>query len=215
MSSTSTHRLRDLAQILFFALVVRPFVTLFIGLRVRGRNRLPRRDPFILIANHSSHLDTVSLLSLFPLGRLRSIHPCAAADYFGRTRLIALFSHTFFNILPIARVKITPETNPVRTMREALGRGESLILYPEGTRGSGESMAAFKTGITHLLEEVPDVPIVPAYLVNMGRSLPKGEYLPVPFICEVRIGAPRLGHGTRKEVIEALERSVLELRDEG
>ncbi len=195
--------------------MVRPFVTLFIGLRVRGRPNLPGRDPFILIANHSSHLDTVSLLSLFPLGRLRKIHPCAAADYFGRTRLIAFLSRTFFNVLLVARSKITPDTNPIPRMREALGRGESLILYPEGSRGSGETMAAFKTGIAHLLEAVPGVPVVPAYLVNMGRSLPKGEYLPVPFICEVRIGVPRAVHGTRKEIVETLERSVLELKEPG
>ncbi len=200
---------------LFFAAVVRPFVTLFIGLRVHGRHHLPERDPFILIANHSSHLDTVSLLSLFALGRLRKIHPCAAADYFGRTPLIAFLSHTFFNVLLVARAKITPETNPIPRMREALARGDSLLLYPEGSRGSGETMAAFKTGVAHLLEAAPDVPVVPAYLVNMGRSLPKGEYLPVPFICEVRLGAPRAVRGSRKEVIETLERSVLELKGQG
>jgi len=215
MSSTFTRRLRDLAQILFFAAVVRPFVTLFIGLRVRGRDHLPGRDPFILIANHSSHLDTVSLLSLFPLGRLRRIHPCAAADYFGRTPAISFVSHTFFNVLLVARTKITPETNPIPRMREALARGESLILYPEGSRGSGERMAAFKTGIAHLVEAAPGVPVVPAYLVNMGRTLPKGEYLPVPFICEVRIGPPRAVAGSRAEIIDTLERSVLELRGEG
>jgi 1-acyl-sn-glycerol-3-phosphate acyltransferase len=194
---------------------VRPFTALFIGLRVHGRHNLPERDPFILVANHSSHLDTLSLLSLFPLARLRNIRPCAAADYFERTRLLAFVSHTFFNILPIARVKITPETNPVRKMRDALESGQSLLLYPEGTRGPGEAMAAFKTGIAHLLEEVPDIPVVPAYLINMGRSLPKGEYLIVPFICEVRIGAPRRVRGTRKEILEILERSVLELKGQG
>jgi len=190
-------------------------MSLFIGLRVRGRANLPAHDPFILIANHSSHLDTVSLLSLFPLARLPRIRPCAAADYFERTPLIAFLSHTFFNILPVVRKKITPDTNPVRTMREALARGDSLIPYPEGTRGTGEAMAAFKSGIAHLLEEMPQIPVVPAYLVNMGRSLPKGEYLPVPFICEARIGAPRIVHGTRQEIVEALERAVLELGEHG
>lgn len=222
MSATFTHRLRDLAQIVFFALVIRPFMGLFIGLRVRGRANLPAHDPFILIANHSSHLDTVSLLSLFPLARLPRIRPCAAADYFERTPLIAFLSHTFFNILPVVRKKITPGTNPVRTMREALERGDSLILFPEGTRGTpasrgqaGGAMAAFKSGIAHLLDEIPPIPVVPAYLVNMGRCLPKGEYLPVPFICEARIGAPRIVHGTRQEIVEALERAVLELGEYG
>jgi 1-acyl-sn-glycerol-3-phosphate acyltransferase len=73
MSATSTSRLRDLIQVVCFALLVRPFMTLFIGLRVRGREHLSLPDPFVLVANHSSHLDTVSLLNLFPLARLRRI----------------------------------------------------------------------------------------------------------------------------------------------
>jgi len=75
-------------------------------------------------------------------------------------------------------------------------------------------MGRFKPGIGHLLEAVPDIPVIPAYLLNMGRSLPKGEYLPVPFFCEVRVGAPRLVRGTRKEILEALERAVCELSDD-
>ncbi len=215
MSNTFTRRLRDFAQITFFALLVRPFAFMFIGLRIRGQARLPARDPFVLIANHSSHLDTISLLSLFPLARLPRIRPCAAADTFASTPLIAFLAYTFFNTLPIERRKVTQETHPIRRMRDALARGESLILFPEGTRGAGETMAAFKAGIAHLVQEVPDVPIVPAYLVNMGRSLPKGEFLPVPFICEVRLGAPRTVRGTREEILEALESAVLELRDLG
>ena len=200
---------------LFFLLIVRPFMLLFIGLRVRGLANLPPRDPFILIANHSSHLDTASLLHLFPLSRLPRIRPCAAADTFERTRLIAFLSHTFFNTLPIERKKITSENHPVRRMHAALQRGESLLLFPEGTRGSGGTMAPFKAGIAHLVEEVPGVPIVPAYLVNMGRSLPKGEYIPVPFVCEVRVGPPRVVRGTREGVLTALECAVGELKDAG
>src|SRR5262245_66539409 len=78
--------LRSILQMLFFALAVRPFLVLFIGLRVRGREHIPGSGPFILVANHSSHLDTISLLSLFPLTRLRGIRPVAAADYFERNR---------------------------------------------------------------------------------------------------------------------------------
>ena len=197
----------------FFVLIIHPFVRLFIGLRVRGRQHLSVSGPFILIANHSSHLDTVSLLSLFPLSHLRRIRPCAAADYFESNRFLSFFSKVFFNILPVTRMKITPENHPVRRMVEALHRGESLLLFPEGTRASGEAMAGFKAGIAHLVEEVPDIPIIPAYLVNMGRSLPKGEYLPVPFFCEVRVGAPRIISGSRKEMLSALETAVLELKE--
>jgi 1-acyl-sn-glycerol-3-phosphate acyltransferase len=187
-------------------------MTLFIGLRVRGREHLQTPDPFIVIANHSSHLDTVSLLSLFPLARLRRIRPCAAADYFQRGRGVSFFSRTLFNILPIDRVDIRPEDHPIQRMRDALERGESLLLFPEGTRGTGESLGPLKSGVGHLAEQLPHVPIVPAYLVNMGRALPKGEFVPVPFFCEVRIGAPRRLSGTREEMLAALRVALLELK---
>ncbi len=203
----------NIVQMIFFAALVRSFMALFIGLRVRGREHLPGSDPFILIANHSSHLDTISLLSLFPLRRLRNIRPVAAADYFERNRLVSIFTKTLFNILPIARKKITSESNPIHFMQEALEAGQSLIIFPEGTRGSGEAVGQFRSGIAHLLEKMPDVPVVPAYLVNMGRSLPKGEYIPVPFFCEVRLGAPRLITGNRQQIIGSLETAVRELNE--
>jgi len=198
---------------LVFVMAIKPFMALFIGLRVRGREHLVQPQPFVLIANHSSHLDTISLLSLFPLSRLRRIRPVAAADYFERNRFVSLFTKTLFNILPIARKNITTENNPLRRMRDALESGDSLLIFPEGTRGSGEQMGEFRSGVAHLIEKVPGVPVVPAYLVNMGRSLPKGEFIPVPFFCEIRIGAPRELHGSRQEITRALESAVRELAD--
>src|ERR1044072_5331391 len=110
---------RDFWQMICFALVLRPFMPLFIGLRVRGREHLPKTDPFILVANHSSHLDTVSLLSLFPISRLRRLRPVAAADYFERNKMVSALSKTFFNILPIARKGITRNTSPLPQMEAA------------------------------------------------------------------------------------------------
>jgi 1-acyl-sn-glycerol-3-phosphate acyltransferase len=205
--------LRDAAQVIFFALVIKPFLRLFIGLRVRGRDNLPATSPFLLVANHSSHLDTVSILSLFNLHRLRTIRPVAAADYFERNRLIGFVSKAFFNILPIARKNLTPENNPLRAMIEALDAGYSLVVFPEGTRGSGEEIGQFRSGVAHLLEKKPGLPVVPVYLVNMGRSLPKGEFIPVPFFCEIRLGAPRVMEGTRAEITQALKEAVLELKN--
>ena len=205
--------LRYIAQMVVFALVIRPFMALFIGLRVRGREHLSQPGPFILIANHSSHLDTISLLSLFPLNRLRRIRPVAAADYFERNAFVSLFTRTLFNILPIARKNITPENNPLRRMREAIEAGDSIIIFPEGTRRSGSEMGEFRSGVAHLIDKMPGVPVVPAYLVNMGRSLPKGEFIPVPFFCEIRIGAPRVLQGSRQEITRSLEAAVRELAD--
>lgn len=204
---------RNIIQMIFFTLVIRPFMILFIGLRVRGREHLAGAGPFILIANHSSHLDTMSILSLFPLNRLRHIRPVAAADYFERNKFVSVFTRTLFNILPIARKNITTENNPLRRMRDAIEAGDSLLIFPEGTRGSGETIGEFRSGVAHLLEKMPDVPLVPAYLINMGRSLPKGEFIPVPFFCEIRIGAPRMMSGTRQEITRALEAAVRQLAD--
>jgi 1-acyl-sn-glycerol-3-phosphate acyltransferase len=203
--------LRNIVQMIVFVLVIKPFMVLFIGLRVRGREHLTTSEPFVLIANHSSHLDTLSLLSLFPLSRLRRIRPVAAADYFERNWFVSLFTKTLFNILPIARKHITSENNPLRRMREAIKAGDSLIIFPEGTRGSGEAMGEFRSGVAHLIEKMPGVQVIPAYLVNMGRSLPKGEFIPVPFFCEIRIGAPRVLQGSRQEITKALEAAVREL----
>lgn len=197
---------------IFFAALIKPFMLLFIGLRVRGRNHLPHSGPFLLIANHSSHLDTIALLSLFPLAQLGRIRPVAAADYFERNRLISWFTKAFFNILPIARAHITAQNNPLDVMRAAIQAGQSLILFPEGTRGSGEAPGKFRAGAAHLIEHVPGVPVVPAYLLNMGRSLPKGAYIPVPFFCEIRFGPPLQPRGKRGEILEQLESAVQELQ---
>jgi 1-acyl-sn-glycerol-3-phosphate acyltransferase len=214
MSATSTSRLRDLIQVVCFALLVRPFMTLFIGLRVRGREHLSLPDPFVLVANHSSHLDTVSLLNLFPLARLRRIRPCAAADYFERNRVVSMFSRTLFNILPIARVDIRAGAHPIQQMKEALERGESLLLFPEGTRGDGTAIGPLRAGIAHLAEQVPELRIVPAHLENMARALPKGEALPVPVFCEVRLGLPLKLAGTREQMLETLRREMEALRSD-
>jgi len=199
---------------IFFALAIRPFMALFIGLRVRGREHLSSAEQFILVANHSSHLDTMSLLSLFPLNQLRRIRPVAAADYFERNAFVSVVTKTLFNILPIARKNITPENNPLRRMREAIEAGHSLIIFPEGTRGPGGELGEFRSGVAHVLAKPPNVPVLPAYLVNMGRSLPKGEFIPVPFFCEIRLGAPRVMTGNRQEITTALEAAVRELAAE-
>jgi 1-acyl-sn-glycerol-3-phosphate acyltransferase len=204
---------RDVVQIVLFALLVKPFMTLFIGLRVRGREHLPRTGQFILVANHSSHLDTVSLLTLFRLTRLRHIRPVAAADYFERNALVSLLTKTVFNILPIARQGITAENNPVERMQQALAAGQSLIIFPEGTRGTGERIGPFRSGIARLIAKLPEVPVVPAYLANMGRSLPKGEIIPVPFFCEIRLGEPLLLSGDRQQIIHTLEEAVRGLKE--
>lgn len=206
--------MRRVAQILFFAAFVRPFLRLFVGMRVKGRENLPARGPFVLIANHSSHLDTVALMSLFPLRDLWRIRPCAASDYFERNRMVAFLSHTFIGILPIDRKHIRRENHPLKVMVDAMAAGDCLILFPEGTRGEGEAVHDFKPGIAHLIESQPSLTIVPIHLRNFGRALPKGEFVPLPFFCEVRIGPSPNLVGTREEVLALLKAAIVDLGDD-
>lgn len=172
-------------QKLFFLFFVKPFMAIFIGLRVYGRHNLPKTHPFIIVANHSSHLDTLSLLSVFPIKDLHRIQPVAAGDYFNRNRFISFLTHKLFNILTIPRFGINKENNPVKLMKKALEGGNSLIIYPEGTRSLTGEIGRFRPGIAHLIKEIPGIKVIPVFLANMGRSLPKGEYLPIPFFCEI------------------------------
>jgi len=197
-----------------FAVLVRPFLAFWIGARVIGRENLPVQPPYLLVANHSSHLDTVLILSMLPGARLRELRPVAAADYFMRNGLVFWVTRTFFNILPIPRSGITRENNPLTLMTQALDDGFALLLFPEGTRvtDDAEEMQRFQTGIAHLVEERPDIPIVPIWVEGARRSMPKGSMIPVPIFCELHLGPPRHVTGTRKEIIATLEAAVLDLK---
>ena len=202
----------DLLRRGFFLLLVRPFLKLFIGIRVEGAENLPAEDPFLLVANHNSHLDTPLLLSLFPVGRLARIRPVAAADYWLSSAVRRFVARTFFNILPIDRRKTGPGGgDALAPMREALARGESLVLFPEGTRGDPEVMSRFHSGAARLAVERPEVPVVPVHLKNAGRTLPRGDGLLVPFICELRVGPAIRAQGSAKETQDAMEDAVRRL----
>ena len=183
-------------------------MAIFIGLRVYGKHNLPKTHPFIIVANHSSHLDTLSLLSVFSIKDLHRIQPVAAADYFNRNRFISFLTHKLFNILTIPRSGINKENNPVRLMKKALGGGKSLIIYPEGTRSLTGEIGRFRPGIAHLIKEIPGIKVIPVFLANMGRSLPKGEYVPIPFFCEIVIGEPLLLQADKTAIMQTLENAV-------
>lgn len=201
-------------QAIFFLLLVRPFLALVVGANLRHAERLPAHGPAILVANHNSHLDTLLLMSLYPISRLHRLRPVAAADYFMRNRVIAWFALHIMHILPLAR-RPQPGCDPLADIEAALKNGDILILFPEGSRGAPEKRSALKSGVAHLMERQPETPVVPIYLHGLGKALPKGEWLPIPFFADVFIGESLHWQGKRATTMGALEEAFERLEQEG
>ena len=200
---------------IFFALFVRPLVLIISGVQVVGKDKLPLKGPCIIAANHNSHLDTLVLMSLFPLSKINRVRPIAAADYFMKNRYFAWFSQNIIGIIPLKRKPTKEEGHPLLGVTKALKNGDIVIVFPEGSRGVPEEMSTFKTGIAHLAKEFPSVPVVPIYIHGAGKALPKGEALFVPFIIDVYIGEALYDNDENNRAFtQRLEKSIKELESQ-
>lgn len=200
---------------LFFWLVVRPVITVGLGLNVRHRERLPSQGPAILAANHNSHLDTVTLMVLLGPRLLGKVRPVAAADYFLKNPLISWFSRRIIGILPIDRGGRKEGVDPLAPAHQALEAGAILILFPEGTRGEPETFKEWKSGVAHLAKKHPEVPVVPIFMFGLGKTLPKGAFLPVPFFLDIFVGEPLFGREDHKAFMADYVDRMKALRAEG
>jgi 1-acyl-sn-glycerol-3-phosphate acyltransferase len=203
--------LNRLLRLLFFAMIVRPIVLVIIGLRVINLANLPRSGPAIICANHNSHLDTMVLMTIFPLGLLAKLRPVAATEYFLRNPLLAWFALHIIGIIPLRRSQLKGTEHPLDPCSAALERGEILIIYPEGSRGEPESIASFQSGIAHLAKRHPNVPIYPVFIYGLGKVLPKGEKILVPFFCDMTIGTSIFWGGSKQIFMDLLHHKMQEL----
>jgi 1-acyl-sn-glycerol-3-phosphate acyltransferase len=184
------------------------------GAQARWQGCPPKAEQRIYFANHQSHADLVLIWAALP-SELRSItRPIAARDYWTKTPFRQWITTAVFNAIYVDRVK-TGDQDPLEPLIDALESGDSIILFPEGTRGSQEEPQAFKSGLYNLAKKFPQVVLVPAWINNVQRVMPKGEVVPVPILCSVTFGAPMaLGEGEdRGEFLARARQAVIALRD--
>jgi 1-acyl-sn-glycerol-3-phosphate acyltransferase len=164
-------------------------VKLIVGAHPRWIGCVPDAAQRLYFANHSSHIDTLAIWSALPLRLRKHTRPVAARDYWGSGIRRYIATKALRAVL-IDRKRDDPSSNPLAPLAEALTRGESLIIFPEGTRGKEPIPAPFKSGLYHLARQFPQVQLIPVYLENLLRSMPKGAIVPIPLTCIVRFGAP-------------------------
>ena len=206
--------MNNLLKYLFFFLVVKPFVYIVLGISVKNPQNLPRKGPAILIANHNSHIDTLVLMCLFSTSQLLKVHPVAAADYFFNTKFRSFMFRTLIGAIAIKRERTkNSQEDVLAEAKQNLKNGHILIIYPEGTRSLDGEIRGFKVGAAHLAKSNPDVPVIPIFINGPDKIMPKSDFLPVPFICDVYIGTPMyLGADSKAEFTEKLFQEVLRLQ---
>jgi 1-acyl-sn-glycerol-3-phosphate acyltransferase len=170
----------------------------------------PSARQSIYFANHTSHLDAVVLWASLPPELRDRTRPVAALDYWEKTSLRRWLAREIFRAVLIDRTKVTAQNNPIQRMIEAMGSDDSLILFPEGSRGAGEEVGPFKSGLFHLAQDKPEAALVPVYIENLNRILPKGEFLPVPLLSSITFGAPldRLENESKAAFLERARDAV-------
>ncbi len=188
-------------------------VRIVVGASPRWIGAGPSLAQRIYFANHSSHIDTVALWSALPPELRARTRPVAAADYWGKGALRRYVVLKGLNAVLIERSRADPSADPLQPLAEALERGDSLIIFPEGTRQTQALPGPFKAGLFHLAARFSEVELVPVYLENLHRSLPKGRVFPVPLICTVRFGAPlpRIAGESKEAFLERARSAIVEL----
>ncbi len=194
------------------------------GAQARWHGCPPKAEQRIYFANHQSHGDLMMIWAALPK-ELRSItRPIAAKDYWTRTALRRWITTAVFNAIYVDRGRkdgrASPPSDPdpvdpLEPLIEALANGDSIILFPEGTRGNADEPQPFKAGLYNLAWKFPQAVLVPAWIDNIQRVMPKGEVVPVPILCSVTFGAPiRLEPDEdRRDFLDRARRAVISLRE--
>lgn len=192
---TDEHRSRSAGSRSFAARPVAALILLFAravtAVRAIWSIDGPPSRQSVYFANHCSHGDFILIWTVLPPRQRRQTRPVAGADYWLRSRLTRFIGCDVFNAVLIERQREMRSDDPIARMAHTLDEGSSLILFPEGTRNlTDDPLLPFKSGLYHLAKLRPDIDLVPVWISNLNRVMPKGEIVPIPLICTVTFGEP-------------------------
>ena len=184
------------------------------GSQARWYGCPPKAEQRIYFANHQSHVDLVMIWAALPKELRRQTRAIAARDYWTKTPFKQWLTSAVFNVVYVSRERHADE-DPLEPLCEALAQGDSIILFPEGTRGFTGEPQPFKAGLYNLAQRFPRAVLVPVWIANVQRVLPKGEVVPVPVLCSVTFGTPiALQEGEERHAfLERARAAVRDLRD--
>jgi 1-acyl-sn-glycerol-3-phosphate acyltransferase len=186
---------------------------LITGAQGHWKGSPPKAEQRIYFANHQSHLDWVLIWAALPQELRATTRPIAAKDYWTGTPFRHWLTREVFNAVYVNRQR-TDDQDPLEPLIEALRKGDSLVIFPEGTRSNRGDPQPFKSGLYHLAEQFPHVALVPVWIANVQRVMPKGEVVPVPILCSATFGAPlALQPGEDKRAfLERARQAVIDLK---
>ncbi len=186
---------------------------LLVGAYPHWQGCAPSSRQRIYFANHTSHLDTIVIWASLPPQLRRFVRPVAAKDYWEKGWIKRRIALDELNVVLVDRRRTDRHTNPLDPLREALQEGSSLLIFPEGTRRPQPLPGEFKSGLWRLMQEFPEVELIPVYIENLHRAMPKGVLIPVPTVCSVRFGKP-LAHSpedTKEDFLDRARNAIIEL----
>lgn len=160
------------------------------GLEVRWLGAQPSPRQRVYFANHTSHLDALVVWAALPDEARKLARPAAARDYWGDSKLLSYLATGILNAVLIERNQVTRRNNPLESALKAMGKRHSLIFFPEGKRNPGPEVGEFQSGLYHLGRKRADLELVPVYIENLHRILPKGEFIPLPLLSSITFGSP-------------------------
>ena len=182
--------MKKIILIIIYSFFWKNFLKFFIGLKYVNEKTLKNKKQFILIANHNSHMDTMAIMSAIPSRYIHKVHPIAARDFFGGSLFKKILMRYLVNATLIQRDRDDPNNDPIDSMDKMLKKSRSLILFPEGSRGIPGVMAKFKKGLGYLIQRNPKINVIPVYLDNVYKTLPRGKNLILPYNCSIKFGDP-------------------------